>query len=628
MPLNTIDNGFSRSRKKQKANAMLFIFLAYLGGVLTILSPCILPMLPLVFSRAGQPFVRSGLPLLAGMALTFAAVASLAAVGGGWVAQANQYGRWIALALFAVFGFALLFPGFAERLMRPLVGAGSRLAQFVHEDSAKPRVMTSVVLGVATGLLWAPCAGPILGLVLTGAALNGANAGTTLLLLSYATGAATSLAVALLAGGRVLAAMKRSRDAGNRVRRATGAALLFGVAAIATGFDTGTLARVSVDDTAGIEEKLVERLSPRAAPSVKPAETSGSLARSATPDGFVKVSLTDLFTSSSAKPAEMKLPVEGKMPNVSGAVEWLNSPPLTNEQLRGKVVIVNFWTYSCINCLRTLPYLKTWAKKYRDQGLVVIGVHAPEFAFERNVGNVKQAARDLGVDYPVAIDNNYAIWRAFGNQYWPAFYVIDARGDIRYHHFGEGAYDKSERVVQQLLKDAGHPALPASAASEKASGTQAASDGRDLLSAETYVGYKQAEGLASPERVLPDAPRTYSAPESLALNDWALGGAWKVGAEQAQLASGPGKIVYRFHARDLHLVLGPGADAKPVRFRVTIDGAPPGPSHGTDVAADGSGTVDSPRLYQLVRQSGPVRDRTFAIEFLDPGVNAYAFTFG
>jgi len=606
---------------------MLFIVLAYLGGVLTILSPCILPVLPLVFSRAGQPFVRSSLPLLIGMALTFAAVASLATVGGAWVTQANQYGRWVALVLFGIFGFALLFSAFAERLMRPLVGAGSRLVDFAKHDDANPRIVSSLILGAATGLLWAPCAGPILGLVLTGAALHGASAGTALLLLSYATGAATSLAVALLIGGRVFAAMKRSLGAGERIRRGIGAAILFGVFAIATGFDTTALAQVSTISTAGLEAKLVDRLSPNATSAGKlsnPAANSVANAVANTPADQLIAKASDPISASTPAP----LPIEGKIPSLTGAVEWLNSPPLSVDGLRGKVVIVNFWTYSCINCLRTLPYVKAWAKKYQDQGLVVVGVHAPEFAFERDVANVRRATHDLNVDYPVAIDNNYAIWRAFGNQYWPAFYVVDAQGRIRYHQFGEGEYAKSEQVIQQLLKEAGHPTIPSTMINAKATGTQVAPDQADLLSDETYVGYAKSEGYASPEKVTPDEARTYTAPTHVALNNWGLEGPWNIGAEQARLAGASGKIIYRFHARDLHLVLGPAPDGKPIRFRVSIDGAAPGSSHGTDVAADGTGTIDGVRLYQLVRQAGPVRDRTFTIEFLDPGATAYAFTFG
>ncbi|AMV45444.1 cytochrome c biogenesis protein DipZ [Paraburkholderia caribensis] len=614
---------------------MLLIVLAYLGGALTILSPCILPVLPFVFARADQPFVRSGLPLLGGMALTFALVATLAAIGGGWVTQANQYGRWIAIVLLGVFGLTLLLPRLADRLMHPLVSAGNRLSELAQADGAKPRIGSSFLLGIATGLLWAPCAGPILGLVLTGAALRGASVGTTLLLLAYAAGAATSLAIALLIGGRVFTAMKRSLGAGEWVRRGIGAAMLCGVAAIALGLDTGVLTKVSTVATSGIEQHLVDRLSPR-----KPAGDAMMSANVQTGGpAMMKTSDTQAASANTTPPAgtmmrasatAAPLPVEGTLPSLTGAVQWLNSPPLTNAQLKGKVVLVDFWTYSCINCLRTLPYVKAWSQKYRDMGLVVIGVHAPEFAFERNIDNVKKATHDLGVDYPVAIDNNYAIWRAFDNQYWPAHYFVDAQGRVRHHHFGEGEYEQSEKVIQQLLVEAGHPeaAQVATGLAQRAKGVEAAADGNDMMSPETYIGYARAENFASPGGEARNRARTYAAPSSPDVNDWGLAGMWKVGAEHATLAAPNGRIVYRFHARDLHLVLGPGAAGKPVHFRVTIDGVTPGAARGTDVSADGTGIVTEQRLYQLMRQTGDVADHTFAIEFLDPGVEAYAFTFG
>ncbi|MFL9870746.1 cytochrome c biogenesis protein DipZ [Paraburkholderia megapolitana] len=625
---------------------MLLIVLAYLGGVLTILSPCILPVLPFVFSRADQPFVRSSLPLLAGMALTFALVATLAAVGGGWVTQANQYGRWLAIVLLAVFGLTLLLPKFAERLMRPLVNAGSRLTEFAQADR-KASAGSSFLLGIATGLLWAPCAGPILGLLLTGAALRGASVGTTILLAAYAAGAATSLAVALLIGGKVFAAMKRSLGAGEWIRRGIGVAMLAGVAAIALGLDTGVLTRLSTIATGGLEQRLVDRLSPNAnaagvvgsgnaADGGAMTATNPAMQRTADADGNNAANGSSGAMMRAADPVAASdaplptLPVEGALPSLTGAVQWLNSPPLTTQALRGKVVLVDFWTYSCINCLRSLPYVKAWAQKYRDQGLVVIGVHAPEFAFERNIGNVKQAAHDLGVDYPVAIDNNYAIWRAFGNQYWPAHYFIDAQGQIRYHHFGEGDYAHSEKVIQQLLAEAGHAGAEhvATGLTGNAQGVQAAADDADMQSPETYIGYNRAENFASAGGETKDRPHTYAAPAQPAVNDWGLAGTWNVGGEHATLDHANGSIVYRFHARDLHLVLGPGKDGKPVRFRVSVDGAAPGAAHGTDTTADGTGTVTEQRLYQLVRQTGDVADHTFTIEFLDPGVEAYAFTFG
>lgn len=335
---------------------MWLLVLAYLGGVLTIVSPCILPVLPFVFARTGQPFIKSGLPLLAGMALTFALVATLAAVGGGWVVQVNQYGRWLALLFVALFGLTLLLPRLAERLTRPLVSAGSRLSEAAGQDN-RPRPGASFLIGVATGLLWAPCAGPILGLILTGAALQGASIATTLLLLAYAAGAATSLAAALLLGGKVFALMKRSIGTGEWIRRGLGAAMLAGVAAIALGLDTGILARISTASTGGIEQALVGKLS-----SKSPTGNGTMMAQIPAAGGAMKV----------ADKAPGTLPVEGQLPPLDGAVQWLNSPALDAQALKGKVVLVDFWTYSCINCLRTLPYVKAWAEKYRDQGLVVI----------------------------------------------------------------------------------------------------------------------------------------------------------------------------------------------------------------------------------------------------------------
>lgn len=566
---------------------MTLLILSYLGGVLTILSPCILPVLPFVFARADQPFLKSGLPLLLGMAATFAGVATLAAVGGGWVVQANQVGRYLALALLAFFGVTLLSRTLADYMTRPLVALGDRISNSAGGSGA----IGSFVLGAATGLLWAPCAGPILGLVLTGAALQGASAQTTLLLFAYAAGAATSLAAALFLGGRVFAALKKSLPAGEWVRRALGAAVLVGVVAIALGLDTGFLTRISTTSTNHIEQALVDRVRPTPPPSA------------------------------AAQVAEF--------PSLDGAVAWLNSPPLTPAALRGKVVVVDFWTYSCINCLRSLPYVRAWAQKYRDHGLVVIGVHSPEFAFERDVGNVRRALHDLGITYPVAIDNNLAVWRAFNNQYWPAHYFIDAQGHIRDHHFGEGDYANSERTIQRLLTEAGNQNVPSDIVDPNAAGAMAAPSTGPIRSPETYIGYARARNFAS-GAATPDARATYAVPSSLTRDQWGLVGAWTVAAERATLDARGGRVVFRFHARDVHLVLGPATEGgPPVRFRVTVDGAAPGAAAGADVDAQGRGQVTTQRLYQLVRQPGNAEsDRTFTIEFLDPGVAAYAFTFG
>ncbi|QRM46981.1 cytochrome c biogenesis protein DipZ [Rhizobium sp. BG4] len=608
---------------------MILFVLAYLGGVLTIVSPCILPVLPFVFARAGQPFMRSTLPMLIGMAATFAAVATLAALGGGWAVQANEYGRYAALALLAVFGIILLFPALSDHLTRPLVSLGARLSQSADKGARAggSSVVASLLLGVATGLLWAPCAGPVLGLILTGAALQGASVGTTLLLLAYALGAATSLALALLVGGKVYQTMKRSLGVGEWLRRGVGVAVLVAVAAIGLGLDTGFLTQASVASTASLEQGLIDKLQPQKPSSVvMNGNDGGAMIMSG---GSNQMMMSGANTMMQAKPqaAADTLPVEGKMPPLDGAIQWLNSPPLSAEALRGKVVLVDFWTYSCINCIRAIPYVKAWAEKYKNQGLVVIGVHAPEFAFEKNVDNVKKAIGDLGITYPVAIDNDYAIWRAFDNQYWPAHYFIDAEGRIRHHHFGEGEYDQSERVIQELLAEAGKQNVAGGIVDVKATGTEAASNQNDMQSPETYVGWQRSENFVDTKGTVNDAPHVYSAAEPK-LNEWGLTGNWTVGPENAGLNDKDGSIYYRFHARDLHLVLGPNADGKPIRFKVTVDGKPPGDSHGVDTDADGNGTVTGQRLYQLVREAGPVGDHTFEIHFLDPGVQAYAFTFG
>ena len=577
---------------------MLLILLAYLGGILTILSPCILPVLPFVFARADRSFVRSTLPMLAGMAATFAIVATLAAVGGGWAVRANAIGRWAALILLALFGIALVFPSISDRLTRPLVALGSRLTE---KEGQQDSVWSSVVLGIATGLLWAPCAGPILGIIFTAAALQGASFNTTLLLLAYALGAATSLALALLVGGRVFARMKKSLGASERIRQDLGVLVLVGVGAIALGLDTRVLASLSSAQTTGLETSLAERLG--IAQPMRATEAKQNAM------------------------GQLELPVEGRLPPLEslGIGPWFNSPPLTAAQLKGHVVVIDFWTYSCINCLRSIPYVKAWDQRYRKDGLIVIGVHAPEFAFEHDPANVASAVRDLGITYPVVMDNDWKLWRALQNNYWPAHYFIDAQGRVRYHHFGEGDYAMSERVIRQLLADAGHaPAGGMSVA--QGSGAEAQSNFSEIGSPETYIGYYRADRFASPGGLVHDQPKTYeSAP--LELNQWSLEGQWIDQRQSARSLAAGARISFRFHSRDLHLVMG-SATGKPVRFRVTLDGQAPGGDAGVDTNAKGTGVVTGQRLYQLIRQKGAIQDRTFRVEFLDPGVEAFSFTFG
>ena len=327
-----------------------------------------------------------------------------------------------------------------------------------------------------------------------------------------------------------------------------------------------------------------------------------------------------------AGPAE--LPVEGRLPGFEGATGWLNSTPLTEADLRGKVVLADFWTYTCINWLRTLGYVRAWAQKYEDQGLVVVGVHTPEFPFEKDPDNVRDAAKDMSVEYPVALDPDYAVWDAFANRYWPAVYIADAEGRIRHHQFGEGGYEECERIIQQLLGDTGHEGMGDDLVAVAPDGLEAQADWQTLGTPETYLGYQQAHSFASPGGADLDEPRAYVVPDPLKLNSWGLSGDWTVERRASVLNRADGRIAFRFHARDLHLVMRSQTPETTVPFRVLLDGARPGAAHGLDVDDEGHGTLVQPRLYQLVRQQGSITDRTFEITFLAAGVEAYVFTFG
>ena len=322
------------------------------------------------------------------------------------------------------------------------------------------------------------------------------------------------------------------------------------------------------------------------------------------------------------------LPAEGHLPGFDGATGWLNSPPLTADGLRGKVVLVDFWTYTCINWLRTLAYVRAWAERYQDRGLVVVGVHTPEFPFEENANNVRQAAEEMRVWYPIALDSDYAVWRAFSNQYWPAIYIADAEGRIRHHQFGEGGYDDCERGIQQLLREAEAEGVADDLVSLTPDGFEAQADWTNLRSPETYLGYAQGQNFASRGGAEIGVPSTYMAPEMLMLNQWALSGNWTIESRASVLNGAEGRIAFRFHARDVHLVMGPPAPGASVPFRVLVDGEPPGDAHGLDLDEQGHGTVSQQRLYQLIRARGSIADRTFEITFHAAGAEAYVFTFG
>ncbi|VVO08092.1 cytochrome c biogenesis protein DipZ [Pseudomonas fluorescens] len=398
------------------------LLIAFLGGILTVLSPCILPVVPFLFARADRS--RSSVFLtLSGMVLTFALVSSLAVVSSEWVIQANNTGRHLALMVMVLFALSLISARVGGWLARPFVLLGNRIDPASRKMSGP---LASVLVGVATGLLWAPCAGPILGVILSGAMLQGANAGTSLLLLAYGLGSALSLGTLIFAGRGLVSRLKPSIPVTGWLRRGAGFAVLLAAVVISTGADNKLLAGASSQGSTAVEKSLLEKI-----PKV-----------------------VDYFVSKVSAASSMELGVKGTLPPLAGAVEWLNSAPLSSESLRGKVVLVDFWTYDCINCQHTLPYVNDWAKKYEKDGLVVIGVHTPEYPYEKIISNVRKQVKQLGIGYPVAIDNNYAIWRAFDNQYWPAHYFIDAKGQVRYSHFGEGSYAEQEKVIQQLLQEA------------------------------------------------------------------------------------------------------------------------------------------------------------------------------
>ena len=513
---------------------MLIFFLAYLGGVLTIFSPCVLPVLPFIFARSDQSFRRSGLPILLGMAATFTLLASLAAVGGAWLIALNQYGRYAAMLLLLLMGLALIFPALSERLMRPFVAFGGRLQQRADQQTS---LKGSLLLGCCgrffMGSLCRADLGPGVGrrgIERRESLQRAVAAGVRCRRGDFAGGSP--------AGGRAGVQPDETRAGrGGMVAARPGVAVLVGVVVIALGWDTRFLSQFTFLSTANTEQQLISQLA-------KQPGTAGS---------------TDSRLA----------------PPLTGATQWFNSPPLTDEMLRGKVVLVDFWTYSCINCLRTLPYLKAWNEKYRDQGLVIIGVHAPEFAFEKDARNVEQAIRDLGITYPVAMDNQYTIWNAYKNQYWPAHYLIDANGKIRHQHFGEGAYQETELMIQTLLKEAHQGVLAMNDGLVQVAGSGATAAAADMeRSPETYLGYARQQNLVSPEAIKQDVAAQYSAPRALKPNQWALSGKWRVSAESAAVQASGGAISYRFQGRDLHLVLG-SRNGKPVRFRVTLDGAAP-----------------------------------------------------
>ncbi|MDI3262135.1 MAG: redoxin domain-containing protein [Fulvimonas sp.] len=546
---------------------MLAPMLIYVGGLLSLACPGLWLLLPF-FGLAGTQttFPRRGMPMLAGMTITATAMLYAGSRDGAWLPRIGLPLR--AFALIALAGTALR--RLAARETSPLAA---------HRTGGPGR--RALALGAAMGLAWLPDASPMADLIRTSAAHEESAPVAIMILLTYVLGAASVLVLA----GELLVGIATAIRPSARLRRLGGALALAAAMLLVLRPAQGTASGESA-----LERRLV-----------------------------------DVLQAQSAQAAE--LPSRAAMPSLDGATAWLNSPPLDRAMLRGKVVLVDFWTYSCINCLRALPYVRAWYDKYKDHGLVVIGVHAPEFDFEKDPAHVRRTVRELGITYPVAIDDDYAIWNGFGNQYWPAHYFIDAQGIVRGRHHGEGDYARSEDTLRALLTEAGRRDLPAGYVQPRAQGAQAPDSQTPARSPETYLGHARAERFAG-GRLLRDEAGDYHPPARLAVDEWALAGRWRVGAQSVTALAANDRILYRFRGRDLHLVLAPMADGRAVRFRITLDGKPPGADHGVDVDADGNGTVTTQRLYQLVRQHEGNGEREFAIEFLDPGVRAYAFTFG
>jgi len=578
----------------------LFMF-AYVAGALAVASPCMLPILPFVLAGARGRFGSGALQMLLGFALAFAVTANLEAFPGVWAVHANQHARVVALAFDMLFGLAMALPVRARKISQIRL-ATSRFSGLAPDkkDDTDGSPGGSLLLGIASGLVWAPCAGPILRLLLTEATLRGPSLGVGMLILTYGLGAATLLAGGILLVKRLHAVVPWPGRWRCGLRRLLGVAVAVGAGAIAFGLDTDLLAQSPFAKTESLEKDIMGIL------CRQPVLGIGTTANADSDGGWW-----------------------GPRGALFGARQWLNTQPLHTDSVRGKVVLVNFWTYSCINCLRVLPYVRAWASKYHDRGLEVIGVHTPEFAFEKDLANVKKALVALGVDYPVATDNDFEIWRAFGNQAWPGLYFIGADGRVHGQTFGEGGYDRSERLIQQLLSEAGAPPGANDIAAVGGGGIEARADWADLRSLETYVGYAQAENFASADGIRRnDVPRLYASASPLPLNEWSLAGLWTIGSEFATSDTPSDRISFRFHARDAHLVMARSPGSSPIRFRVKLDGLSPGADHGVDVDNEGRGTLEDDRLYQLIRQTRTVTDRTLEIEFLDAGARAYDFTFG
>jgi cytochrome c biogenesis protein CcdA/thiol-disulfide isomerase/thioredoxin len=564
-----------------------WIFASIFAGLLTFFSPCVLPVLPIVLSSSLGGSKLRPFWIVSGLVLSFTFLGLALNFLGSIFGITPQAVRYLAILLLFIAGILFLFPELSSRLFLPLTQRFGR-AQVSGEGP-----WGALLLGASMGAVWTPCAGPIFAVVLSGALLQRRFVDSFILLFVYALGAGLPMLAVAYAGNRLVRKLRNIAQYENKIRRATGAILVLTSLLFGLGLDTRLIANLPVSwfNSSRLEEGVVRKLKPPHS-----ANKEESISKEA-------------------------LPVLGKMPQLEGIKNWINSEPLTREALQGKVVLVDFWTYSCINCLRTLPYLIQWYQHYQDQGLVILGIHTPEFAFEKDLRNVEKAVSSLGVRYPVALDNDYGTWRNFNNQYWPAHFLIDAQGRIRYQHFGEGEYERTEAAIQSLLREKG--AAVKLAEREKIPNPV---DFSRINSPETYVGYKRMSGFQSPESLKPDQTQDYSLARIQALNTWSLAGPWKIEEERAINQAPHAKLRFQFEAQRLNLVMAPSSGV--IHAIVRIDGKlADATTAGKDVK-DGTVVIDAARLYELLDLRELKGSHLFEIEFLEPDAQVFAFTFG
>lgn len=594
------------------------LFIAFIGGFLTIAAPCILAVLPIILgSTIGHQSKFRPIAIVVGLTLSFTGFGILFTYVTNLFGISSETLRTVALLFLAIFGLALIFPGVFEKVIFELQQFAKKLLptkdpaiKSSGETLKEKGVMDGFLVGASLGLVWVPCAGPILGAILTLAVTQADLGKTVLLMLFYSLGAGIPMLTIAYGGNLVINKLKFLKQRGEQIKKLSGIVLLVGVAFIALGLDVKIqTALYSVfPQFTKFEEKLLQ-------------QTSGELGSQKSAE---QNSPAQTNVSSEAGNIPLLEPTQ-KAPELTGNQGWVNSEPLKLSDLKGKVVIIDFWTYSCINCIRTLPYISTWHKTYKDEGLVIIGVHTPEFPFEKDLNNVKKAIKDYGIEYPVVQDNEFKTWLAYDNHYWPAKYIIDKNGFIRYTHFGEGQYEETEKVIRQLLAEGkASSTMP----EEKSASVQADNvDFRKIETRETYIGYEREEAQGNKEAIIADKEQTFKEPAQIETDMFYLVGKWVVGPDSAKLSVKSGKIIINYKASQANLVMN--GNGKTMKAKVLLDGKLIAPGiRGADVAADGTVTIKDAKLYSLVDTKDQYERHTLTLEFSDSGVEAFAFTFG